>query len=264
MCNSVVNNQKFYKLFGTFILTLVVLCSCRTNIIDFKKSDTSIDLPIQKNLVLHLKADSGVATQGTQVTGWIDNSLIGYELIASGDPIFVANSINGQPAIRLDGNDDILERNFGLESLPTGNSDRTVFMVAKYNSNGYGGFTYGKPFNNNTFGLVVDSEGYLAVQAWGQENDKLTKVDGNGSGWLTQAAKLEAGMLSQYKNGVQLSSVAHQYNTVAEQLVVGAEINNNNHVDMEVAEIIVFDRALDDAERQKVESYLQQKYFLRS
>ena len=242
-----------------------ILLGCNGNISDSKDAEELTDLPVKENLVLHLEADSGVVVEENQATSWIDNSLLGNDLTTSiGDPRLIAESSNSQPSIHFDGQVDKLEQTFDLKGLPTGNSDRTVFMVVKYNSDGFGGFSYGSPTNNNAFGLVVDSNGDLAIQAWGKDNDLVTQVMGNGSGWLTQSAKLEQGVLTYYKNAVQLNQHTHNYNTIPDRLVVGADLDNSSQVDMEVSAILVFDRALNESERQKIESYLQDKYLLQS
>ena len=248
--------------FSLSILSSISLLSgCNFKAADSKDAEGLTDLPVKENLVLHLEADRGVAVADNKVTGWIDNSLLGNNLTTSvGDPTLVVQSSNGQPAIHFDGRADRLERTDDLNGLPAENSDRTVFLAVKYSSNGFGGFAYGRPTSNNTFGLVVDNSGDLAIQAWGQDNDRRTKVMGNGSGWLTQSAKLEQGILTYYKSGVKLNNFAHQYNTIPEQLVVGAEIDNSSQVDMEVSAIVVFQRALSEPEREKVEAYLQNKY----
>ncbi|WP_019504104.1 hypothetical protein [Pleurocapsa sp. PCC 7319] len=256
--------MKKHSICAVVLAITLMLTGCDLSISNPREEESSIKLPVKNNLVLHLQADRGVAMEEGRVTGWIDYSLQGNNLDAVGDPRLILEGLKDQPTIHFDGQEDLVESNFELKGLPTGNSDRTMFMVAKYNSKGYGGFSYGKPSNNNSFGLVVDSEGYLAVQAWGQKNDNLSKVDGNGSGWLTQSVKLQSGVLTHYKNGVQLNSISHDYNTISQQLIIGAEIDRELHIDMEIAEIIIFARALNETERQQVESYLQQRYFAKS
>jgi hypothetical protein len=44
--------------------------------------------------------------------------------------------------------------------------------------------------------------------------------------------------------------------------VLGAEIDSDPYVDMQVAELLVYDRALSTAEQQQVQQYLQAKYFV--
>ncbi len=218
-------------------------------------------LPVSDGLVLHLDAGSGVTTNGTDlVTGWEDLSGFNNNLTGSGDPRLITGALNGRNVIQLDGDGDKLERVLNLNGLPSGDADRTVFMVTKYNSIGYGGFAYGKNSTNQAFGLTVKNDGDLMVQAWGK-NDADSNIDGTGAGWLTQSVVLNAGSMNHYKDGSLIDSRALSYNTFLERIVLGAEIDSSPYVNMEVAEILVFDRALSETERQQVETYFQQKYF---
>ena len=224
---------------------------------------TSSNLPVTDGLVLHLEADSGVTTDGSGlVTGWTDQSGLGNNLTGSGDPRLITNELNGQAIIAFDGEGDKLENLLGLTGLPAGNSDRTVFFLAKYNSRGFGGFAYGNNAVNQTFGLVVDNRGDLTVQAWGATLDNSSRIDGTGAGWLIQGAKLQAGVMTHYLDGTEIDSGNHTYNTTLDKLVVGAEIDSSPYLDMEVGGIIVYDRALNEAELQQVNSYLEDKYGL--
>ncbi|MGB3191803.1 MAG: LamG-like jellyroll fold domain-containing protein, partial [Limnoraphis sp.] len=207
-----------------------------------------------------LDANNGVTTNNGVVTGWADQSASGNDLTGFGDPTLVTNGLNGQNYINLDGDGDQLERDSNLNNLPSGNADRTVFMVAKYDGIGYGGFAYGKNFTNEAFGLLVKNDGDLMVQAWGK-NDADSNVDGTGVGWLTQSAVLQAGTLNHYKDGTVIDSRTRTYNTLLDKIVLGSEIDGSPFVDMDVAEILVFDRALSEAEQTQVNNYLQQKYF---
>ena len=225
--------------------------------------------PVRTGLVLELDADRGVTTNGGQVTAWADQSGLGNDLTGAGDPQLAANSLNNHNTIQFDTTGDKLDRTIdALSGLPAGDSDRSVFIVAKYNENGYGGFGYGKTSKNNAFGLNVDAEGDLLVQGWGAGDVESTTV-GTGAGWLTQTAIVAADpsggaaeVVNHYKDGTLIDSETRNFNTVLETLVVGSNLKGNDSIDMEVAEILVYNRALSDAERQQVESYLQQKYAL--
>lgn len=87
-----------------------------------------IDLP---TLVLWLKSTLGITKDLSDLVSlWEDQSLIGNDFSASGAglPLWVANQINGHPAILGDGIDDIMT-NAG--PIVTGGASRTVFVVAK-------------------------------------------------------------------------------------------------------------------------------------
>ncbi len=219
-------------------------------------------------LVLQLDADQGVSTNGTQVTAWADQSGLGNDLTAGGNPQLAADLLNGHSVIQFDTSGDKLERDLeSLSGLPAGDSERSVFMVAKYNETGYGGFGYGKTGPNKAFGLNVDAEGELMVQGWSSA-DMLTDELGTGQGWLSQSAIVAADpnggsaeQVTHYKDGTLIDTQSRNFNTVLDTLVVGANLKGLNSIDMEVAEILVYDRALSESERLQVEAYFQQKYF---
>jgi glucose/arabinose dehydrogenase len=216
-------------------------------------------VPVADGLVAQYEADQGLSTSGGEVTGWTDQSGQGNDLTAAGDPT-TTTAPSGLTAVSFDGSDDKLERTSTLNAFPSGNGDRTVVLVANYESTGYGGFAFGDDSTNNAFGTVVDPDGDLMVQGWGGSNDFDSGVAGTGEGWLIQSATFDGNTLTHYKNGQEIDTVSHSYNTNLQQLVVGAEIDSNPYLDMEVAAAYVYDRSLTDTERQQVESHLQDKY----
>lgn len=222
-------------------------------------NSTSV-LPVTDGIVLNLDANNGVTTNGATVTGWNDQSNSGNNLTSTGDPQLVIGALNGNNIIDFDGDGDALQRLSNITGLPTGNSDRTVFLVANYNSVGNGGFSYGQASRGKTFGLVVDENGKLGVQAWGNTSDQITTETGINQGWLIQSVKLETGILTQYKNGTLIDTDSVNYSTSLNKIAIGAEIDGSPNLDMSVASVIVFNRALSETERQQVENYLQQKY----
>ena len=224
----------------------------------------SISLPVS-GLVVRLDAGSGVTTNSNNVvTEWNDQSGFGNDVVGLGDPTLLTDALNGRSVISFDGNGDKLTRALGLNGLPTANADRSLFVVTRYDGFGYGGVTYGDNRNNRAFGAIVDGDGTLGVQGWGNSNDFDSGITGTGSGWLIQEVLHNNGTLNHYKDGVLIDSQVHTYRTdVAngEGLVIGAELDGTPYVDMDIAEVLIYDRALSEAERQQVETYLQTKYF---
>ncbi len=209
-------------------------------------------------LVLHLEADRGVSTRGQVVTAWADQSGNGNDLTASGFPRLLQGALNGAPVIDFDG--DKLERTSGLSHLPSGSSDRTVYVVANYRSRGFGGFAYGTSLCNQAFGLVVDRrKGRLAVQGWC--DDFVSGKRGTDSGWLVQSAVVRNGRLRHYLDGKLIDTRMHSFDTVLSNLVVGAELDGYPFMDMQVAAILVYDRALSVNQQDRVQRYLRNKYF---
>src|SRR5690606_2050061 len=135
-----------------------------------------------------------------------------------------------------------------------------VYAVVNYQGAGYGGIAWGSPGFNQTFGLGVDPEGKLMVQGWGPTNDFISTADGTGAGWLIQSATLAGDQLAQYLNGNLLASHNLGFDTLNNQLFIGAEIDGAPSVDMQVAAVLVYDRTLSAAERNAVYGYLNGKY----
>lgn len=217
-------------------------------------------------LRLWLKADTGVVATGGTVSQWLDQSGSGNHLVASGNPQLVpALTPAGQPAIRLDGVGDKLQRIHAtnpLGGLPAGNADRTMVVVARYNgSSAWAGTAYGNGTFNETFGLTVKSpSGELVLQGWGGGNDLVSSTQGIGARWLVQSAVLSSGTATLYKDGEQIAQFGHTYNTTLSKLVIGEEIANAGFADMDVAAVLIYNRALSDTERAQLDEYLTTEY----
>ncbi|MGE3163876.1 MAG: immunoglobulin domain-containing protein [Planctomycetota bacterium] len=214
---------------------------------------------VTSGLVLHLETDTGVATSGTTVTGWTDQSGQGNDLIALGAPMRVVGALGAEDAIAFDGFDDALVRTAALNGLATGSADRSVFTVVRYLDNGDGGFAYGGTGCNQSFGVIAAASGDLAIAHSCAQFE--VPVAGAGVGWLTHAAVLTAGSLRHYRDGVLIDTASHVFATAGSTLRVGTNIGATSFADMDVAAILVYDRALNETERAQVEAYLQDKYF---
>jgi hypothetical protein len=224
--------------------------------------DTGSPLPVTGGLATHLEADRGVTTSNGQVTGWTDQSGTGIDLSTSGDPQLQPDVLNGNPVISLDGTDDKLVRTADLTGLPSADQDRTMFVVTKYDGAGaWAGTAFGNGASNEAFGLVVNGgSGKLTVQGWGTGNDLVSDAPGVGAGWLVQSAVVASNQVTHYEGGTQIDSGTRAYATNLQTFVIGEEIAGAGYADMEVAAVLVYDRALSDQERQQVEDYLDEKY----
>ncbi|WP_217642685.1 PQQ-dependent sugar dehydrogenase, partial [Halogeometricum limi] len=219
------------------------------------------DVRTTNGLVAQYDADTGVRTGANGVTQWVDQSGNGNDLTAVGAPQYIADGANGAGAVRFDGQDDELVRTAATTGLPAGSSDRTVFVVANYRAtSGFGGFAYGTPARNRAFGLVVSDTGALTLQGWGRANDFQSGTAGVGAGWLVQSVVYGNGQFTHYANGQQIDAGSHTFATTTERIVLGAELNGNDHVDMDVAAVYVYDGALSDTERRQVEAALTARY----
>jgi glucose/arabinose dehydrogenase len=209
-------------------------------------------------LVLRLEA-SGVTESGGVVSGWSDQSGRGNHLNqVFGDPQLLPGALNGHSVVDFDGTGDELVRPSSITGLPAGGADRTMVLVVNYRGNGFGGLAYGETGCGRTFGVGVTNVGKLFVQRWC--NDYISTVNGSGTGWKVQTAILSSGNLTHYINGSSIQSVAGNFSTLVNRIVLGAEIDHSPAVNMQVAAVYIYDRALSSAEINAVHAYLQAHY----
>jgi hypothetical protein len=241
-----------------------------SNVATVTLSVTSGDLPIpDTGLAAYFEADMGVSVNGGGVvSAWADQSGTGNNLTGSGNPVVLSGELNGNPVIAFDGVGDALKRTAGVSGLSTGASDRTMFVVAKYDGAGYGGVSYGAA--GSVFGLGVSaytgtpSTAYLSVFGWGTRDtisSEAGAVNGVSSGWMVQSVVVSGNTMRHYQDGVQIGTRSIAYNTSLANLVLGQEIDGAPSIDMNLAAVAIYDRALSAAERAQVQSYLQAKYF---
>ncbi|MEM1084528.1 MAG: LamG-like jellyroll fold domain-containing protein [Verrucomicrobiota bacterium] len=226
----------------------------------------SLAAPVTAGLVLELESTDGVSETGGLISSWSDGSGQGNDLVASGDPqLLTSGTPTGLPALRFDGTGDKLERLHSvnpLTSLPVGNGDRTMFLVANYpgGSSGYAGATYGNGLTSQAFGLCIKHPtGEIVLQGYGP-TDLVSSTAGIGGGWMVQTGTVGGGNGTLFKDGVQISQAAKTYNTVLNKLVIGEEIGGLGSVAIDVAAVLIYNRELSEGERASVEAYLQTKY----
>ena len=101
--------------------------------------------------------------------------------------------------------------------------------------------------------------GNLMVQKY--SGDYISAEPGVGAGWLLQSATLASGALEHFKDGVLIDSAATtSFATEAARLVLGDEVANAGHQEIDVAAVYIFPGALSDADREAIEAYLIGKY----
>ena len=219
----------------------------------------SANAVLPEGLVLHLEADVGVTEYQQQVTDWEDQSPAKNSLTSIGAPRLVRGELNELPVIEFNGIDSQLVRETDLH-LPEGNSDRTVMLLIDYQG-GEGGVSYGTPQCNSAFQTVTTNEGYAAIQGSCGSNEVTTTSDIADDGWVIQTAILKDSELAQYNNVELVKSSAHQFNTVAGELVVGGTVSNTGFTKMQVAAVLIWNTALQPEDFQSALTYLQSKYF---
>jgi PKD repeat protein len=200
---------------------------------------------------LWLRADTGVTLDAGLVSTWQDsspNQLLVSQSNAALQPSLLNNAFNQLPAINFDGTDRFVVPNVNF------GDDNTGFIIAKNNPGAnpftrvfMGGYNYNFDFFPDACQIQV---GFITTGA--HNADTLSQIT-----LLRQPGNSRA-----FKNGVQTGPT---YTNALTTMVPGnLFIGNRNDLARplfgQICEIIIFNVALGDNERSKIENYLLGKY----
>ena len=224
------------------------------------------ELPQQSELVLHLRADRGVELDDDhRVKRWVDFSPDGHDgiqTIATARPLLVSSAINDQPALRFTGNDQFLE----LEGQVLDDQHFSIFAIVRdentgthreifSNWNGREGNSTTSVFLGSTgAGTIRLSDDFAASPPYPDSSDPFLVVAIN--------SQYDASIILNATHEARKNSPLAPRN-LSTPYVIGQQGNIDGEFwKGDIAEIIVYNRALDDVERQQVEQYLMQRYQL--
>lgn len=208
-------------------------------------------------------ADDNSASDNEQAETWLDQSPLGRVASrqTSSGATYLYDGLNFNPT--LDFNADNRYESSDV-SLPAGDSDRSVFVVASNNNVGNWSYVFGYgswATGNNSFDFGTEGgtgNGVLVVGG--------SQYVGAGSWLPSGGARLangfvESGTLKLGFNGGGFTSYGGALDTVLDGSVrVGSQSGEYEHWDGSISEVIIYDRYLDSTERQRVNSYLALKY----
>lgn len=221
------------------------------------------DLPAEidiDGLQLYLTTDSIIAEEGEHLLEWKDASGNGFHAVATNAskdhaPRFMLHGTDGKPVVRFNG-----ERADGMTIDDRLNLDRpyTVFVVDAYTSAGqHRGRSLHSRNRNWLLGRWENTSTHYA-EGWVGSNVPNSGVDTfaihtavsnqNGSQYFLNGINRTHSQAPQAAPGL-LGIAAH-----------GGNFSNETS-DLDVAEIIVFDRVLTDAEIAAIHAFLARKYF---
>lgn len=231
-------------------------------------------------MMLWLKGDAGITQSAGKVSTWTDQAgngtISANQATAASQPTFVSSGVNGRPVVRFDGSDDCLS----FSGVPVnGLTGMTILMVSAnsvsqsptthaqataiyWDETASWGTVYLSPYQtkvNFRFGTTQTSNlptynrpssvgGNFTITSV-THNGTTEALHVNGSSALTPTGKL-ATISATSSNGY----VGRGWSNSASNLLT-------TFYNGDIAEVIVYNRALTDSERQTVESYLSAKYF---
>ena len=211
---------------------------------------------VSTNLTLWLKADAGICGSPT-VTGWLDQSVNGYNTTGSGNPQLVSDAINFNPAIDFDAAGDYFTT--AATSLIGSSNPYTKYVVITPDVIGS---------VKNLIGTDATSNLEMRLSAAGE-----LKARHNGTGLLLGASAVAGKPLicglrygvGGINNVVRVDGAEVVDNTTpgytdVGTTQIGGRWSGTNLFDGYIAEAIVYNTEIADADIVKIESYLAIKY----
>lgn len=167
--------------------------------------------------------------------------------MATGAAEWLPAVANGHAAVQLDGAS--LVRSGALRGFPVGDADRTMLMVTRSDAagaTGAGAIRYGENSCGADFGVGLGS----VTLANGCTPAAAVQQSG---GWSVLSVTLDGGVYAVHENGNLLESSNAALQTPGMRFLIDGS-------GVQVAEVVLYDHALGDIERQRAEAYLREKY----
>ncbi len=224
-------------------------------------------------LKLWLRADSGVTTNGSNVTTWSDQSGNGNDASqgsTADQPTLVSSSINGQPAVQfandiLSGTDILVSDNAATcytVVKPSSLSSGFNIVWSKWADGSPNAFKFHFAVHNAKVSLFTSPDGSTTSS---ETIGGSSLVTGNAY-VLGSDVSTTAGTQHVYFNGVSAVATTSGITSLAtlnQVYSVGGKLGTNtssNRFVGDIAEVVVYNTALNIAQRTLVANYLGAKY----
>ena len=212
------------------------------------------------NLKLWLRADYGLTTSGTNVSQWNDlsgNANNAAQATSANRPVLVTGEVNGKPVVRFDGSNDemAVPRHTSLEP-----NNVTVVVVGRHTGGGNGTIA-NVMMKGAAYGFLRMSG--TSLRTWVSDyTTKYAAATWSSNTWNVMMQTYNGSLLGLYQNGTLTGSFntsgSITYGDLAPLYLGGRD--GYYHLQGDLAEIMVFDRALTEAERKDVEAYAYLRY----
>ena len=258
---------------GNYTLTVSGVKDVAGNMIvsSNQASFTYTEVP-SSGLLLWFKSDAGITQSGGKVSAWADQSANAdnsTQATAASQPTIVENALNGKPVVRFDGTDDYLS--FSTVAI-NGLNGMTIVMVAANAVN------QNPTTHAHAAGIYWDETAswgtaYLSPYqskiryrfGTGQTNNlpEYTRPESLGLGFSITAAVHNATSETLYVNGASVLTQTGKLAAIANCKDSGflGRGYATTYFNGDIAEVMVYNRALTAEELAAVNSYLAAKYF---
>ena len=228
------------------------------------------------NLQLWLPADRINQANNTAVATWADQSGNGYDATqatTAARPTYIASGFNGLPVVRFDGTDDHLGLSGGALGLLKNVAGATIFVAVKYSATAVNAPSFFASRNSTSTSVRI----LIRTSTAPKYNMQATRLDAdtainmnsvqatNTNSVVIQTAKADYSnaTLEQFINGTLDGSTtfATSGNTEnADSLAIFLGRVSTTYLTGDIAEIIVYNRALNTSELSQVHKYLSMKW----
>ncbi len=237
-----------------------------------------VDFPTISDLVLRIESDETVGglqeadtsypENGENVIRWNDASTGGNDwTVAGGDPTLATGDPGTKGSVNLDGVGDELEleNDVPMDTLinTNTNSGWTVFVVFKQNANGGDFFILNMQGGGNV--TLYEESGGGAVWWGAGAGNKHVVLAAADTDWhmFTGVHRGDATSTSRIDGGATVTGTGDAGAGSSPFLAMFLGSNNGGFIaNLNLAAVIVYDKALSEAEVQEVEYYLDQTYGL--
>lgn len=221
-----------------------------------------LDIP---GCVLWLAADriSGLA-DGDPVTSWPDGSVTGAAAAGGASPFYKVAIMNGKPVVRFTRASSHYLTNAGFAAA-NGLAGQTVFAVASYSSTTVLQYLLALNGEKPSFGQVGSSIQYFLTSPSTYASVAFTSTVKNIHVQVFDGSLVGNDRMLGYLNGALLSLAYTGAQPATLGSAAGYDLGRGaygaaNYLGGDIAEVIMYNRALSAGDRRKVEAYLGTKY----
>jgi hypothetical protein len=215
--------------------------------------------------VLWLRADLGITLNGSDVSDWADQSAEGNDFTqatAADQPVFVTSdsAFGGQPVVLFSSSTEMLD-NTSFTNATT--QPFTVYTVV--DQDGAGGGNFGKFFHTQSADPQVQFFQDSTLDEWGFSSGAELRQGTIAEPWSARIMAVEFNNTASelWDSGVSIRTGTTGTNVIPTGgMTIGNRHDNVRFQNGAMAEIIMYDKSLSNAEHNLVGNYLADRYGL--
>jgi hypothetical protein len=236
---------------------------------------------LSTELLVWCRADAGVETNGSTVSGWRDMSGRGRDFsqaTASEQPALSERGLGRRPELTFDGSDDALEGS-SLYGMLSDVGEWTIIVICRgWTWGATYGPTWGTAHGRAVMGAPSDSGSYFSLVVGnssqgptsgfypdGAPAPAVAPADsaGDEGADLVWVAVSDGDLVTRINGEAGSVVSAGDLNALATTLAVGHGTSQTAHWDGAISEVLIFDGVLRQNELASLEDYLSDRYSVR-